>query len=64
MHPKTLQHLKGHSDISLTMNTYTHLELKDAQQELQRMEQFNAARAEMESTLEQPVISKRLFRIV
>ena len=25
MNPKTLQYLMGHSDISVTMNTYTHL---------------------------------------
>ena len=26
MNPKTLQYLMGHSDISITMNTYTHFE--------------------------------------
>lgn len=53
----------GHSDISVTMNTYTHLGLEDAQQELQRMEQLNDARAELEGTTEQPIITKRMFRI-
>ena len=26
MNPKTLQYLMGHSDIGVTLNTYTHLE--------------------------------------
>lgn len=30
---KTLQYLMGHSDISVTMNVYTHLELADAKDE-------------------------------
>lgn len=35
--PKTLQYLMGHSDISVTMDTYTHLGFEDAQEELQRV---------------------------
>lgn len=31
MNPKTLQYLMGHSDIGVTMNTYTHLGPEDAQ---------------------------------
>ena len=38
MNPKTLQYLMGHSDISITMNTYTHLGLQDAWEELERMQ--------------------------
>ena len=30
MNPKTLRYLIGHSDISVTMNVYTHLEFDDA----------------------------------
>ena len=37
MNPKTLQYLMGHSDIGVTLNTYTHLKYEDAQQELQRV---------------------------
>ena len=37
MNPKTLQYLMGHSDISTTLNTYTHLGLEDAWEELDRM---------------------------
>ena len=37
MNPKALQYLMGHSDIGVTLNTYTHLELDDAQKELERV---------------------------
>lgn len=37
MNPKTLQYLMGHSDISVTLNTYTHLKFEDAEAELKRM---------------------------
>jgi integrase len=33
MNPKTLQYLMGHSDISITMNVYTHLGLDDAKED-------------------------------
>lgn len=38
MNPKTLQYLMGHSDIGVTLNTYTHLGLQDAKQELSRVQ--------------------------
>ena len=37
MNPKTLQYLMGHSDIGVTLNTYTHLGLEDAKQEVGRV---------------------------
>ena len=37
MNPKTLQYIMGHSDISVTLNTYTHVDFEDAQSELQRV---------------------------
>lgn len=37
MNPKTLQYLMGHSDIGVTLNTYTHLGLDDAREELERI---------------------------
>ena len=48
MNPKTLQYLMGHSDISVMMNTYTHLGLEDACAELHRMEDVERARMEQE----------------
>jgi len=37
MNPKTLQYLMGHSDIGVTLNTYTHLGFENAQAELERV---------------------------
>ena len=37
MNPKTLQYLMGHSDMGVTLNTYTHLGFEDAQAELERV---------------------------
>lgn len=37
MNPKTLQYIMGHSDISVTLNTYTHVGFEDAQDELKRV---------------------------
>ena len=48
MNPKTLQYLMGHSDIGVTLNTYTHLGLEDAEDELKRMEDLNNARNELD----------------
>ena len=38
MNPKTLQYLMGHSDIGVTLNTYTHLGFEDAKEEMQKIE--------------------------
>ena len=37
MNPKVLQYLMGHSDISVTLNTYTHLKLDDAREEVEKL---------------------------
>lgn len=37
MSPKTLQYIMGHSDISVTLNTYTHLTFDDAKVEFDRV---------------------------
>lgn len=37
MNPKTLQYIMGHSDISVTLNTYTHVNFEDAKDELERI---------------------------
>lgn len=39
MNPKTLQYLMGHSDIGVTLNTYTHFEFEDAQAEVLLMDE-------------------------
>ena len=48
MNPKTLQYLMGHSDIRVTLNTYTHLGLEDAQDELGRIAEIENARKEID----------------
>ena len=37
MNPKTLQYIMGHADISVTLNTYTHVSYEDAKGELLRL---------------------------
>lgn len=37
MNPKTLQYIMGHSDISVTLNTYTHVEYDDVANEFVRV---------------------------
>ncbi|MBR6404046.1 MAG: site-specific integrase [Eubacterium sp.] len=37
MNPKTLQYIMGHSDISVTLNVYTHVSVDDAKQEMKRV---------------------------
>lgn len=37
MNPKTLQKIMGHSDIGVTLNTYTHVGFEDMQEEMQRV---------------------------
>ena len=48
MNPKTLQYLMGHSDIGVTMSTYTHLGLEDAQNELRWLDELKEARKAVE----------------
>ena len=47
MNPKTLQYLMGHSDISVTMNTYTHLGANDAREELERLNLAGTSRQKL-----------------
>lgn len=37
MNPKTLQRIMGHSDIGITLNTYTHLQDADTAKEFERV---------------------------
>lgn len=63
MNPKTLQYLMGHSDISVTMNTYTHWGLEDAADELRKMEDVEKVRKEMEKGQEKPM-NQKMFRAI
>lgn len=59
MNPKTLQYLMGHSDIGVTLNTYTHLGLED---ELKRMEDLENARKELNKAREDAPATQKMFR--
>ena len=63
MNSKTLQYLMGHSDISVTMNAYTHIGFDDAEEELKRMEEFRKAQAEVEQKKEKPM-SQKMFKVI
>jgi integrase len=64
MNPKTLQYLMGHSDISVTMNVYTHVNFDDAEEELRRMEEFRKAQAEIEKKNPSKPTSQVLFKVI
>ena len=64
MNPKTLQYLMGHSDIGVTLNTYTHLGLEDAADELKRMEELADARKELEKVKGESPVSQKMFRAI
>ena len=61
----SFQYLMGHSDISVTMNTITHLGLEDAVDEMNRMQQLESARKEQETLsgkTDEVKLSKKHFR--
>ena len=64
MNPKTLQYLMGHSDISVTMNVYTHISFDDAEEELKRMEEFRKAQVEIEKKKDAKAVSQKMFKVV
>lgn len=35
--PKSLQYIVGHADISVTLNTYTHVKFEDAEAEMKKV---------------------------
>lgn len=47
MNPKSLQYLMGHSDIGVTLNTYTHVGYEDAQAEMQRINMPGSSKDKM-----------------
>ena len=54
----------GHSDIGVTLNTYTHLGLEDAVDELKRVEERENARREMEKINEEGTVLQKMFRAI
>ena len=47
MNPKSLQYLMGHSDIGVTLHTYTHVGYEDAQAEMQRINMPGSSKDKM-----------------
>ena len=64
MNPKTLQYLMGHSEIGVTLNTYTHLGLEDATNELKRVLEIEDARKEQEDSASNNSVSQMMFNAV
>lgn len=54
----------GHSDIGVTLNTYTHLGLDDATDELKRLQELEMARKELEKTQEEKPVSQKMFKVI
>ena len=61
MNPKTLQYLMGHSDIGVMLNTYIHLGLEDAVDELKWVEELENARKEMEKINGEGAVLQKIF---
>ena len=67
MNPKTLQYLMGHSDISVTMNVYTHLGLEDTATEMARMKVVEEVRQEQEKIsgeTRSSEMTQKMFRVI
>lgn len=54
----------GHSDIGVTLNTYTHLGLEDAAEEMKRMEALEKARIEMNGGEKEKPMKQNMFKVV
>ena len=64
MNPKTLQYLMGHSEIGVTMNTYTHLVLDDAKDEMIRLEELEQARKELDKAEGTKPMKQSMFKAI
>lgn len=64
MNLKTLQYLMGHSDIMITMNTYTHLGFDDAKDKRVRLDELEAAKKEVEKVMGEKPISQKTFKAI
>ena len=54
----------GHSDISVTMNVYTHLGFDDAKDEMVRLEELNEAKKEVEKVSGEKHVSQKMFKTI
>ena len=63
MNPKTLQYLMGHSDIGVMMNTYTHLGLDAAKDEMIRMEELERAKKAVQGEERVRIVPQKAFKV-
>ena len=63
MNAETLQYIKGHSDILVTLNAYTHIGLDDTTEELKRMEESRKMQEEMEKKSGAKAVSQKMFKV-
>ena len=54
----------GHSDIGVTLNTYTHLGLEDAEDELKRLEDLKKARNELDKAEGKRKVAQKMFKAI
>ncbi len=54
----------GHSDISMTMNVYTHIGFGNAEEELRQIEEFKKAQDEIEKKNDAKAVSQKIFNVV
>lgn len=59
-----MQYLIRYSNISVTMNVYTHISFDDAEEELKRLEAFRKAQAEIEKKNNAKAVSQKIFKVV
>lgn len=52
----------GHSDIGVTLNTYTHMGMEDVEKELKRMAQLEEAKKEM--GIKEMPMKQNMFKVV
>jgi len=64
INPKTLEYLMEHSDISVTMNVYTHLGFDDAKDEMVRIKELNAAKREVEKVAGEKLVDRKMFKVI
>lgn len=57
--------MRGHYNIAVTLNVYTHIGLEDAENELRKMQIFEGARKEMGlSDKDDKALKQNMFKVV
>ena len=54
----------GHSDIGVTLNTYTHFGVEDAAEETKRMQKLEEVRKEMYGEEKEKPMKQNAFKVV